>query len=133
MNIFREAFSSKISKKQCADSGAAATLIILLISLFLKDLLFVKIAVLLLVIAMVTPLFYYPFAIFWFGLAHILGTFISKILLSIIFILLVIPVGVIRKIAGKDSLKLKQFKLNTSSVMHTRDKWFTKEDILNPY
>jgi len=104
MNIFKEAFSSKISKKQCTDSGMAATLIFLIAGMFTKDLLFFKIATASLGVTMAIPILFYPFAIIWFRLAHLLGTIISKILLSIIYIIIVLPVAVIRRISSKDTL-----------------------------
>ncbi|MFS4491339.1 SxtJ family membrane protein [Maribacter sp. 2308TA10-17] len=126
-------FPKTISEKQASDTGMAAVLILLLIGFFTKNVLFYKIAIPVLIINMTYPMIYYPLAVVWLGLTQLLGTFISKILLSIVYILLVIPVGIFRRLLGKDSLQLNEFKKGTNSAMKTRNYSFSSEDIEKPY
>ncbi len=123
----------KISKQQAADAGMAAVLIFLLLGLFVQNSLFYKIAIPLLVINIIFPMFFYPFAFVWFGFSQLLGFLVSKLLLSVVFLVVVTPVGLIRKLAGKDTLRLKKFRKGDDSVMHTRNKIFTFKDIEKPY
>jgi polyferredoxin len=129
----KDFFSNSVSKKQASDSGMAVVLILLLVSLFTGHEIYLKIAVLALIINMAYPMFYYYFAIFWFGFSKLLGTFVSKIILSIIFLFVVLPVGLIRRMMGKDSLQLYQFKKTKLSVMKIRNHLFTTSEIENPY
>ena len=46
---------------------------------------------------------------------------------------MVIPIGVFRRLLGKDSLQLYEFKKGNKSVMQTRDYNFLSEDIEKPY
>lgn len=126
-------FPRTISKKQASDTGMAAVLILLLIGLFTHNNLYYKIAIPVLVINMTFPMFYYLFAIIWLGFSQLLGTIVSKIILTIIYFIMVIPVGVFRRLLGKDSLKLSEFKKGNKSVMQTRDYNFLSEDIEKPY
>ncbi len=126
-------FPTNISKKQASDTGQAAVLILMLIGFFTKNVLFYKIAIPVLIMNMTWPMFFYPLAVIWLGVTQLIGTVISKILLSIVYIVMVIPVGVIRRILGKDSLQLYQFKKGRESVMKTRNYSFTSEDIEKPY
>lgn len=126
-------FPRTISTKQATDTGMAAVLLLLLIGLFSDNNLYYKIAIPVLIMNMTFPMFYYPFAIIWLGLSQLLGTFVSKIILSIIYFILVIPVGVFRRLLGKDSLQLSEFKKGNKSVMQTRNHTFVSEDIENPY
>jgi hypothetical protein len=126
-------FPRTISKKQTSDSGMAAVLLLLLIGLFSHNNLYYKIAIPVLVINMTFPMFYYPFAIIWLGFSQLLGTIVSKIILTIIYFILVIPVGVFRRLLGKDSLQLSEFKKANKSVMQSRNHTFVSEDIENPY
>jgi len=126
-------FPRTISKKQASDTGMAAVLILLLIGLFTNNNLYYKIAIPTLVINMTYPMFYYIFAIIWLGFSQLLGTIASKIILTIIYIILVIPVGVFRRLLGKDSLQLSEFKKGNNSVMKTRNYNFLSKDIENPY
>ncbi len=126
-------FPTKISKKQAGDTGMAIVLILLLLGLFTKNIIFYKIAIPVLVINMTVPMFYYFFAIIWLGFSQLLGMVVSNILLTVIYVVMVIPVSLIRKIMGKDTLLLREFKKGTNSVMKVRDYTFSPADIEKPY
>ena len=126
-------FPTSITKKQAKDAGMAVTLILLIIGFFTGNDIFYKIAIPVLIIDMIVPMFYYPFAIIWFGLSTLLGTVVSKILLSVVFFVLVLPIGLLRRLLGKDSLKLKDFKKTKKSVMKTRNQFFSPADLEKPF
>ena len=100
----------KMTKKKTIDSGMALVLILLLIGYFTDNILFLKFAIPILIIDMIFPVVFYPFALFWFGMTHFLGSIISKIILSIIYYIILAPVGMIRRLWGKDVLMLRLFK-----------------------
>jgi hypothetical protein len=56
----------------------------------------------------------------WMGLAFVLGWFVSRIILSVIFFGIITPIGVIMKIAGKDILSEK-IDRNASTYWIPRD------------
>ena len=82
---------------------------------------------------MIKPAMIYPFTILWLNLSDILGKIVSRIILAIIYCVFLLPVALIRKIAGKDNLKLKQFRKSDQSVFIERNHLFTKDDMLNPF
>ncbi|MCK4662451.1 MAG: hypothetical protein KAT68_06280 [Bacteroidales bacterium] len=123
----------KITKKQSSDTGMAIVLIFLLIGLFTQNNIYYKIAIPILIINMIFPNVYYLFAIVWIGFSHFLGTIMSKIILTIIYFVMVIPVGLFRKLLNKDSLRLSEFKKSKISVMITRNHVFSVKDIENPF
>lgn len=126
-------FPKSISKKEASDTGMAMTLICLLLGLYFKKNIYYDIAIGVLVMNMTFPMFYYPFAMVWLGLTNLLGIVVSRILLSAVYIFFLMPVGVIRRAMGKDSLNLKGFKNGKESVMINRDIEFTANDIKNPF
>jgi multisubunit Na+/H+ antiporter MnhG subunit len=126
-------FPRTISKKQATDTGMAFVLVLLLIGLFTHNDLYYKLSIPVLIITMTIPMVYYPLAIIWLGFSQLLGDIVSKIVLTIIYILVVLPIGLIRRLMGKDSLQLSGFKKAKSSVMKTRNHEFTSKDIENPY
>jgi len=126
-------FTTQISRKKCSDAGMAAVLIMLLIGLFAKKVIFYQIGIPLLVINMIIPVFFYPFAILWYGLSGLMGDILSRLILTIVYIIVVLPVGFIRQVAGKDPLKLREFKKADSSVMIIRDHLFTSSDLEKPF
>ena len=126
-------FSTSITKDQAKDSGMAIMLILMIIGFFTNNDLFYKIAIPVLLMNMIFPMFYYPFAILWFGLSNLLGTIVSKILLSVVFFIIVLPIALLRRLFGKDSLLLKKFKKSSESVMVIRNYKYKSSDLEKPY
>lgn len=124
---------SNISKKQASDTGMAMVLILLLLGFFFEDQTFYIWAIPALVINMVFPMFYYPLAFIWLGFAHLLGMIVSRVILTIIYFILVFPVGLFRRLLGKDILQLSGFKKSKTSVMVTRNHIFESTDVEKPY
>jgi hypothetical protein len=133
MSAEKQLVRTNFSKKELSDAGMAAVLLCLIAGFLWDNLLFFKIAVPVVVLTMILPVTLYPFAVIWYNLANILSQIASRILLSIVYFGLVFPVGLIRRMAGKDSLKLKLFKKDTTSVMVNIDKVYTKEDLKKPF
>lgn len=121
------------TKAQARDTGMALVLICLLIAWFAKRHDFVGWAILLLLLDMTWPQAYKPAAKLWFGLSHVLGTVMSKVLLSVVFFVVLTPMGLLRRVMGKDSMQVKGFKKDASSVFRVRDHQFTAKDIETPY
>lgn len=124
----------KITKKHCQDSGMAATLLCLIFAnLFIKieELNFVAIGTLL--VSMTIPILFKPFAFFWFGLSHIMGNVMSKVLLTIVFAVIVVPIGSLLKLFRKDLLYIKGFKKSTDSVFKDRNHKFSFKDLENQF
>ena len=122
-----------ITEDQKKDTGLALTLLFLIIGLITKDVLFFKLTIPTILLTMLLPSLLNPVAIIWFTLSNFLGFFISKIVLSVIFIILIVPLGLFRKLIGKDNLKLRQFKVSKSSVLMDRNHTYIRKDILKPF
>lgn len=123
----------KIDTQKAKDTGLAMVLLLLFIGLRLNEVIFYKIAFAVLLVDMIVPKVYIPLAYFWFGLAYFLGTFTSKILLSLVYVIMVIPIGIIRRIMGNDVMLLRRWKKGKESVFRTRNHLFTAADIEKPY
>ena len=78
-------FLKTISSGQAKDTGMAMVLICLLIAYFFHVQQFIVLSILLLLINMIWPDIYKPAAILWLGLSSLLGTVMSRILLSILY------------------------------------------------
>jgi len=122
-----------ISTDQAKDTGMVMVLICLLIAFFAGMHFFYVPAIGLLLVNMIWPNLFRPVAKIWLGFSNLLGLVMSRIILSIIFLILVLPVGLFRRAIGKDSLQLKKWKKDHASVFKTRDHEFTSEDIKYPY
>ena len=129
----KEALLGKFNNKQLVDAGMALTLVFLIIGILTGKEIFYKISVSVLVINMVAPKIFYPFALFWYNLSNVLGMIFPRILLTAVYFFLVVPIGGLRRIMNIDALALREFKKGHGSVMKKREYTFTREDVINPY
>lgn len=125
--------AKRITKDQSRDTGMAMVLLSLILFLTLKWNGFVVAALALHILNMTAPQAFRYVAVVWLGFSHLLGTVVSKALLSVIFIAVVTPVAIVRRLAGRDSLKLRAFKAGRESAMLDRHHRFTPTDIEKPY
>jgi len=86
-----------------------------------------------LVVTMGAPGLLKPFAKVWFCTSQFMGTYVSKIILFVVFYAVVTPVALVRRLLNKDTLKLKEFKKGRKSVMDERNVIFKAEDIVKPF
>jgi hypothetical protein len=121
------------TSNQCKDTALAIVLIMLIALRVTGNMALIMPAVLVLVMAMTWPIFFKPAAIVWYGFAEILSTVSSKILLTAIFFLIVTPVGLFRKLTGKDAMALKQWRQGRSSALTSREHKFTASDFKQPF
>jgi hypothetical protein len=133
LNKLRGLFPAPITTDQAKDTGMAMVLICLLIAFFAGVRFCYGLAIVLLLVNMIWPGAFKPVAGIWLGFSRLLGSVMSRIILGIIFLVLVLPVGMIRRAMGKDSMRLKIWKKDGASVFRTRDHEFTSEDVQHPY
>lgn len=131
--VFRQFIPKRITKDQARDTGLAMVLLSLILGFFTDAAWFFKLALVLLVLTMIAPELYRPVAYVWLGLSHMLGTVVSRFLLTLVFFVIVLPVGLARRLLKKDSLHLKEFRRGSGTVMKVRDHVYVPSDIEKPY
>lgn len=124
---------TSFSRKEHVDSGLALLLITLLLGLWQNGSIVLRIAIAEIIVILVAPVIIYPFTFFWMNISELLGRIMSKVLLTLIFIVFVCPVAMIRKAMGKDTLMLKRFKKDYSSVFTERNHSYTRSDFTAQY
>jgi hypothetical protein len=122
-----------ITRAQSRDTGMAMVLLLLLAMLTWGRSELLIAAVIVHVVNMIVPQVFRPAAIVWFGLAHLLGAVVSRVLMFVVFALVVTPMGLLRRALGKDSLRLRAFRAGDESVMVVRNHTFTAADLEKPY
>jgi hypothetical protein len=122
------------NKDQAKDTGMALVLIVLIYLYLAEGIRKAIWPALILFVTMAVPVIFRPLASLWFGLAHIVGTVMTKFLLSVIFLVIVVPIGLFRRIfLGSDAMENKAWKTDTTSVFKTRDHVFSAEDMETPF
>lgn len=125
--------AKNIDDNQAKDSGLAIVLILLLIAWVKHKEYLLFPAIICLVLTMTLPAIFKLWARVWFGLSHALGTVVSKVLLTIVFWVVVVPIGRLRRMSGRDAMRGKLWKKDGSTVFIERNHTFTKEDLERPY
>lgn len=121
------------SRDESRDTGMAMVLLALLVHLAWRSDWLVPAALVLLVLTMTAPRVFAPVAVVWLGLSRIIGTVTSTVLLTIVFALVVTPIGWIRRLMGADPLVLRRFKSSDDSVLVRRNHTFSPADLERPY
>lgn len=137
IDLFRKKQKSILPKAttldQSRDTGMAMVLLSLLFSYFFTSKISLLVAIVLLILNMTVPMVFGPLAKIWIGLSVIIGNIVSRILLSIIYFLLVTPVGLIRKLFGDDPMQLKKWKKGNGPIFRERNQLLQSKDIEKPY
>ena len=123
---------SRLTIAQCRDAGLALTLILLLIAYLGTRWNFVLPAIVVMVLAMLAPRLFRPWAILWWGLSHVFAAVGSRILLTVVFGLVVIPVALFRRMIGADAMRAKDWR-GKGSVFVEREGTTTAADLETPY
>ena len=123
----------KLTVENCKDSGLALVLISLICYQVWKLEIYILLAIIFLVVAMTYPLIFQPFARFWFALSTALGTVVSKVILTILFYVIVLPIGLLRRMLGKDAMQMTSWKKGKASVFRERKHRFAAKDLEHPY
>ncbi len=123
----------KINLNEAKDTGLAIILILLIIENIKRPGWLILCAMAVLVLTMTYPAALKPLGRIWFGFSHILGTIVSKIILSLVFFLIVTPIGLVRRISGADPMRNKLWKKGDDSVLVKRDHHYSSEDLQKPY
>jgi len=129
----KSSFWLSASRDQARDTGMALTLVALIVFFATREIRYATIATAILLLDMIWPSFFKPLAKLWFGLSHVLGTVMSKVILTLAFFLVLTPMGLLRSLLGKDPMRVRQFKQGTDSVFRVRDHTFTAADVEQPF
>jgi len=122
-----------ITKKQIAETGIVFAIILILAGLYTGLRAFFFGAAALLLITQVVPSVFAPLAFLWFRFSKVLGWASSRLLLGFVLYFLVTPVGLFRRLTGKDPLQLDRFKKDKTSSFTKRGHIFISFDLKTSY
>lgn len=123
----------KTSIDQAKDTGILLCLVILVISVYFQRQNLLPIVMVILFFAMLCPGWFMPLARLWFGLANLLGKLSSNLIFTLVFFLLVTPMGLLRRATGKDAMWLKRWKDGNVSSLVDHKHQYVSNDLERPY
>ena len=118
--MFEEIKNIKTSKKDIRSFGITIGIILLIIAggLFYKEKesfqLFIYLAGSFISAGLIVPVILKPIYLVWMIFSVILGWFMTRFILSILFYLVITPIGLVLRILGKDLLALKRQEVQDS-------------------
>ncbi len=118
-----------VTKKQCVEFGIVAILALAMLAIYSKQSGYVIAIAALSLVILIVPKLLYPFTLIWFALAKVLSNISSTVVLTLVYFLVVTPVGFARKLRGADGMKIKQFKKDGGSAMVIRDHEYSAKDL----
>lgn len=120
-------------RQRCVDTGMALALICLIVGLLREKTGWLAAAAAVLVLNMTAPKVFGPASKLWFGLSAVMGSVMSRVILSLVYFLVLTPVGLLRRALGKDTLRLAAFKKGRESVFHQRSGAVTGAELKTPF
>ncbi len=123
----------KPSVEQQKDTGVVFGLVLILAGILTNDLLWTKIALGIILAALIIPKAFRVPAVLWFGLSEKLGFIVSNIILGLIYLALVVPVSFLRKLFKKDGMMIKNFKKRKGGYWSVRDHEYKAGDFQKPF
>ena len=122
-----------VSKRQNIDFGVVVALVLLVVGIWRDVPVLYRICVIALLATALIPAIYTPFTWLWFKLARVAEAVFSKILLSVVFFLLVTPVGLLRKWFANDNMQLKGFGKGNKSAFTKKEHTYDKASLENQF
>ncbi|HEY4500586.1 MAG TPA: SxtJ family membrane protein [Candidatus Paceibacterota bacterium] len=114
-----------MTEKWIKDSGLILSLTLLFFGYGGNEI-FLFLSAISLIILLFTPKILYPIAYLWLKLTQLLALIVPKIFFSLVFLLIITPVGLIRKLIGKDALLLRD---DYQTAFFDRNHLFVKKDL----
>ena len=117
----------KSSRRDLRSFGITIGIILLLVAglLFYKQKesfqIFLYIAVSFTGFGLILPAILKPFYLFWMIFAVVLGWFTTRLILSLLYYMILTPIGLVLRIISKDLLELKK-EVNNGSYWNKRDR-----------
>ncbi len=89
---------------------------------------FFIISIALIISGLLVPKLLLPIQKTWMTIALVIGWFMTRLILSILFYLVVTPIGLVAKLLGKEFLELKIDKSRKSYWIYREERPFDKKD-----
>ena len=116
-----------------SDSGQALTLILLIVALIAGGRVWLWAAAIVLVLNMASPSLFRWWACLWLNLSHCLGIVASHVILGGVFFFTLLPMGLLRRVMGRDAMAFKKWRQGRDSVFVERNHTYVADDLRNPY
>jgi hypothetical protein len=121
------------SKEKIKDVGFVVLLFLMISHVYTKNHTLIVISIITILASILFPKILIPLAWIWYGLSELMGMVVSRIVLTLIFYVVITPIGLLRRLLVRKRLKMECWKKDTGSVFTNCEKTFSNTDIENPF
>lgn len=126
-------FKRRLSEVQHKDVGLVLILVLLFLYQHYDYRSFLVAVFVVAGITLLLPVVLHPISKVWYALSELLGTVMSRVLLTIVFFLIITPIGFIKRTIDGKRLLGEKWKKGTSTVFINKNKKITQSDIGNTF
>ena len=126
-------FNFRPTQAYTKDTGLIFVFSLLLVAYWQKNLGLIPSAVAMLLATMTIPVIFKPLAVIWYYFSLLLAKITNRVVLSLIFTVVITPIGLIRRCMGFDPMRRKMWKKGTASIFVERNHRFTENDLTTPF
>lgn len=132
--IFKEILEIKSGKKELREFGVTMGTVLAILFLFFlwkgkpNTFIFLGLSVFFYLFGMAVPVWLKPIQKVWMAIAVVMGWMMSRVILSVLFYLVLTPIGVCARLFGENFLDLKMNAGKQSYWINREKKEFQKSD-----
>lgn len=126
-------FIKSLTREKIKDTGILVGIALIILGNWSNNTQLFYYTIPILFITILVPNLFFPVAFILFGLSSIIGKIFQQIILSVLFFLMITPIGVLRKAMKKDVLKLRAFKKSNNSTFVNREYKYSSKDFDKPF
>ena len=115
------------------DTGLVFALFFLLVGILKGHVWALWVSTALLLLVLFIPLALKPLAVFWFSVAEHLGFIMNKVFFGLVFMLIVVPVGLLKRASSGDARSMKKQPTVHSAFKERTKKLVEAIDIQHPF
>lgn len=109
------------------DTGLVLTLLFLVSGLkYGKG--FLILSILLLVLSLLVPIVFYPFAFVWLKVSKVFNLIIPKVFFGLVFFVIIVPLGLFRRVTKGDTLLIANWR-EAKTAFVERNHLFSRQDL----
>jgi hypothetical protein len=121
-------------KDKVREFSMVMALAMLIIYFFIKNNLFVVLGIVILSSGVLLPIILFPFAFLWYKLGAVLGKIVSPVLIAFVYMLVLLPVALFRRLMRIDTLKLNRKKsFQNKSSFIDREHLYRAKDLKHTF
>lgn len=123
----------RMSEAEVRNIGLAFAVVFLVAGLYTEGKVLLAVSVLFFVAAVAAPHILQPFCVMWQTFTNIVGDMFLTLVISVIFVLVITPIGVVRRIVTGNQLFFRRNTESKENAFYSRVHKLTAADLRYPY